>query len=125
MRRGLGRGRRGPGLLGPRLLGTVARTAVVAGTASAVAGGVSGRQQEAAHQRQQGLDAQAQLAALRQQEQVDTQVAAALAAQAPAAPVAPAADDVITRLTQLGELRAAGVLTDEEFAVQKARVLGA
>lgn len=122
MRRGLGRGRRGPGLLGPRLLGTVTRTAVVAGTASAVAGGVSGRQQEAAHQRQQGLDAQAQLAALRQQEQVDAQVAAALAAQAPAAP---AADDVITRLTQLGELRAAGVLTDEEFAVQKARVLGA
>lgn len=122
MRRGLGRGRRGPGLLGPRLLGTVARTAVVAGTASAVAGGVSGRQQEAAHQRQQGLDAQAQLAALRQQEQLDAQVAAALAAQAPAAP---AADDVITRLTQLGELRAAGVLTDEEFAVQKARVLGA
>ena len=44
----------------------------------------------------------------------------------PAAP-APAAgpsDDMITRLTQLGQLHDQGVLTDEEFAQQKARVLG-
>ncbi len=47
----------------------------------------------------------------------------------PAAPGAPAAgppaavDDTLARLTQLGELRAAGVLTDAEFEMQKARIL--
>lgn len=102
--------RRGLGRRGPGLLGTVARTAVVAGTASAVAGGVSARQQDAAQQRRDGLDAQAQLAAIRQQEQ--------------AASARPPVDDVIAQLTQLGELRAAGVLTDDEFAAQKARILG-
>lgn len=110
--------RRGLGRRGPGLLGTVARTAVVAGTASAVAGGVSARQHEAASLRRDGLDAQEQLAAIRQQEQVDAQVAATLAARQ--APV----DGVIAQLTQLGELRAAGVLTDDEFATQKARILG-
>ncbi|MDH4016019.1 MAG: SHOCT domain-containing protein, partial [Actinomycetota bacterium] len=60
-------------------------------------------------------------------------VAAALAAQqgadSPAPPAPPAADapaaDVITQLQQLGELRDAGVLTEQEFAVQKAKILGA
>jgi hypothetical protein len=44
---------------------------------------------------------------------------------APPAPASPGAGpaDVITQLTRLGELRDAGILTDEEFAVQKARVL--
>jgi hypothetical protein len=47
----------------------------------------------------------------------------------PVAPPAPAAaagptDDMIARLTQLGQLHDQGVLTDEEFAQQKARVLG-
>ncbi|WP_300016668.1 SHOCT domain-containing protein [Pseudonocardia sp.] len=117
MRRGMRRARRGPGLLG-----TVARTAVVAGTASAVAGGVSSAQQASAQQRRQGLDAQAQLAEAQRRAEVDAQVAAALATQAATPP--PPADDVLDRLTRLGELRAAGVLTDEEFATQKARILG-
>lgn len=55
---------------------------------------------------------------------------APVAAAAPVAPVAPAEQppaglraETIALLTQLGSLHAAGVLTDEEFAVQKARLL--
>ncbi|HEY2879128.1 SHOCT domain-containing protein [Nocardioides sp.] len=48
------------------------------------------------------------------------------AAPAPAAPAAApqAPPDPIAQLTQLGELHAQGILTDEEFAVQKAKILG-
>jgi hypothetical protein len=42
----------------------------------------------------------------------------------PAAPVAPPVDDMLAQLTKLGELRAAGVLTEDEFLLQKARILG-
>lgn len=123
MRRGLGRGRRGPGLLG-----TMARTAVVAGTASAVAGKV-GQAQHASVQRQHQADAaQAELQQMRMQAQVEAQVADALRAQAsaPAPPqaAAPSVDDLHAQLSKLGELRQAGLLTDEEFAQQKARLLG-
>ena len=111
------RGRRGGmGGRGPGLLGTVARTAVIAGTASAVAGGVADRREARAHH---------------QQAQVDQQVAAARADQqaAPAAPatVAPAgglSDDSFARLQQLGDLLRQGILTKDEFAAQKAKILG-
>ncbi|MGZ4245476.1 MAG: SHOCT domain-containing protein [Solirubrobacteraceae bacterium] len=43
---------------------------------------------------------------------------------APPAPAGPGTDD-ISRLKQLGELHAQGVLTDDEFATEKARILGA
>jgi hypothetical protein len=46
--------------------------------------------------------------------------------QAPAAPAAPAAvpvGDTLAQLTKLGELKAAGVLTEAEFQAQKARIL--
>ncbi len=104
--------RRGVGRRGPGLVGTVARTAVVAGTATAVVGGVSRHQQAKA----------------------DAQQAAAEPAYAPepqAAPpppppaAAPAGEDTtITQLQQLADLHSQGVLTDDEFAAQKARVLG-
>jgi Short C-terminal domain len=76
----------------------MARTAVVAGTAQTVAGRVAMNQQASAQ---------------------------------PAAPAPPAApvpgpvgvDRLHAELTKLGELRAAGLLTDEEFAAQKARLL--
>jgi len=43
----------------------------------------------------------------------------------PSAPSAPAAmDNTLAQLTQLGELRASGILTDAEFEAQKARILG-
>ncbi|RIJ71288.1 SHOCT domain-containing protein [Nakamurella silvestris] len=107
--------RRGRGRSGrPSLLGTAARTAVVVGTAQAVSGSVAQSQAVRAQDRQ---DAEA----FRQQAQP--------VAPPPAAPVAAAApavdtDTLIAQLTQLGELHKAGVLTDQEFAAQKARLLG-
>jgi hypothetical protein len=131
MRGRLGRGRGGPGLFG-----TMARTAVVAGTASSVAGRVSASQQASAQQQREADDARRRLQEVQERERVDAQVAEALARQgsttAPAsstAPTAPAAgapsgvDHLYAQLTKLGELREAGLLTDEEFAVQKARLL--
>jgi hypothetical protein len=111
--------RRGIGRVGrPGLIGTMARTAVVAGTATAVAGGVSRRQQARA---QQAADAEAwqqQQAMAAQQAQAE-QFAAQQAAAAP--PAAPA--DLVTQLKELAALREQGILTEEEFAVQKARIL--
>ena len=47
------------------------------------------------------------------------------AAPAPSAPPPPAGtDDLINQLERLGQLRASGVLTEDEFAAQKARLLG-
>ena len=79
-------------------------TAVVAGTATAVAGGVSRRQS----QRWQEQDAQAQ-----------GDAAPAAAAPQAAAPQA----DMVTQLKELAELKDQGILTDEEFAAQKAKLL--
>jgi hypothetical protein len=42
---------------------------------------------------------------------------------APPPPAAPSADDTLTQLQKLGELKAAGVLTEAEFAAQKAKIL--
>ena len=62
---------------------------------------------------------------LRMQNEIETQVAQALRAEA-AAPAAPAAsvDDIYAQLTKLGELRERGLLTEAEFAQQMARLLG-
>jgi Short C-terminal domain len=89
----------------PGLLRGIARTAAVAGTATAVSNRVSRRQAERWA---------AQDASLYEQE------------PAPAAPQAygAAAPDPIEQLRQLGELHEQGVLTDEEFAAQKAKLLG-
>jgi hypothetical protein len=86
----------------------MARTAVIAGTATAVSGGVARRQQAKA---QQSADAQAY------QEQE--------AAPAPApAPAAAPEQDTITQLKELAALKDQGILTEEEFAAQKAKILG-
>jgi transcription initiation factor TFIID subunit TAF12 len=114
MRRGIGRVGR------PGVMGAVARTAVVAGTATAVAGGVSHHQQANA---QEAAEAQQQEAAQQQaaqQAQIDQAVAAELANQPPAAAPAP---DMINQLKELASLRDAGVLTEDEFAAQKAKLL--
>ena len=102
------------------VVGTVARTAVVAGTATAVVGGVSrhqaGKQQQAADAAAYQQDQQeAQMQAMAQQ------AAAQQAAAAPAA--APAGDDLTTKLKELASLKDAGVLNDEEFAAAKAKLL--
>lgn len=115
----------------PGLIGMAARTAVVAGTATAVSGRVQRNQQQRyADQAQQQQDAAAQADA-DQQAQVDAAVQQALAAQAaqqaaaaPAAPSSAAGGDVVTQLQQLAALRDQGILTEEEFAAKKAQILG-
>jgi hypothetical protein len=96
----------------PGLLRGMARTAVVAGTATAVSNRVSRRQANRwASQDQQSYEDQAY------QQQ---------AYAAPPPPPAPA-DDMDTKIAQLkelGELKAQGVLSEEEFAAQKQRILG-
>ena len=118
MRRRLGRGRGGPGLLG-----TMARTAVVAGTASAVAGRVSAGQEAAARRDRQAAADREQLQEMQLQARIDAQVGDALTRQAAPVPATRSVDDLHTQLMKLGELRQAGLLTDEEFAAQKARLL--
>ena len=86
------------------LLRGAARVAVVAGTATAVSGRVSRRQQSRWAQEDQG------------QGQDQAQY------QEPAPAAAPAADP-LDQLKQLGELKASGVLTDAEFEAQKAKIL--
>jgi hypothetical protein len=99
----------------PSLIGTAARTAVVAGTATAVAGGVSRHQAEKAQ-------TQADAAAYQQMEQqAATEQAAQQAAASPAA--APAADPV-AQLEELARLKEQGILSEEEFTAQKAKILG-
>lgn len=110
----------------PGLVGTMARTAVVAGTATAVVGGMSrhqaGKQQQAAdaaaYQQEQQ---QAQMQAMAQQ--AAAQQAAAQAAAAPPPAPAPAANDITAQLQQLAALKEQGVLSDEEFAAAKAKLL--
>lgn len=82
----------------PGLIGLAARTAVVTGTASAM-------ETRAMQQRQATAQAQP------------------VAAPAPA-PAVPAGTDLTAELTKLGDLHSSGLLTDEEFAAAKARLLG-
>jgi Short C-terminal domain len=89
----------------PGLIRGVARTAVIAGTATSVSNRVSRRQasrwsqQDAAQQQQYAEPA------------------------APPPPAAPSTDDKLDQLKELGELKASGVLTDAEFEAQKAKIL--
>jgi hypothetical protein len=108
----------------PGLIGMAARTAVVAGTATAVSGSVQRHQQEKAYAQseQQAYEAQQQQAAM------DAAAAQAVAnaqaaAPAPAAAAAPAGDDMMAKITQLAQLHAQGILSDEEFAAAKAKLL--
>lgn len=86
----------------PGLLGTVGRTAVIAGTANATANAVNRRAHERAVTEQQA--------------------AAHRANQAPA-PAAPTGDDLVAQLTDLARLRDAGVLSPAEFDAAKAKLL--
>jgi len=95
----------------PGLIRGVARTAVVAGTATAVSNRVSRRQ--ANRWAEQDYT----------QEQADAQQQPAYAAPPPPPPAEPSTDDKLAQLKQLGDLRAAGVLTDAEFEAQKAKIL--
>jgi hypothetical protein len=100
-----------------------ARTAVVAGTATAVSGSVARHQQNKANEQYEAQAYEAQ----QQQAAMDAAAAQAVAnaqAAAPAAPAAPAAgDDMMAKLQQLASLHTQGILSDEEFAAAKAKLL--
>jgi hypothetical protein len=91
----------------PGLLRMAGRTAVVAGTATAVSGRVARRQQNRWSQ---------------QEEQQQPQYAEPEPQYAPPPAAAPT-ESRIDKLTKLGELKAQGVLTDDEFNAEKARIL--
>ena len=103
----------------PGLLRGVARTAVIAGTASAVSGRVQRRQAA------KFADRDAETAATRDRayDEASGQEAEPEAPAAPAAPAAVSSGDMLEQLKTLGELKAQGVLTEEEFAQQKAKIL--
>jgi hypothetical protein len=84
----------------PGLLRGVARTAVIAGTATAVSNRVSRRQANRWAEEDPGSYGYDE-----------------------APPEAPAQPDKLDQLSKLGELKAAGVLTDDEFEEQKAEIL--
>lgn len=96
------------------LLRGVARTAVVAGTATAVSNRVSRRQSNRWAQ-QEAYDQQL---AYEQQQAYAQQGYAATPG-----PVSTDTDDKLSQLRELGELKASGVLTDAEFESQKAKIL--
>ena len=106
----------------PGLLRGVARTAVVAGTATAVSGRVQRRQAEKYASRDAQIYADRNAA---YQQDVYEQQAQAAPPPPPPAPAAAAADETpADQIARLGELKAQGLLTDEEFAAAKAKVLG-
>lgn len=87
----------------PGLLGTMARTALVAGTATAVSDSVSRRGAQRADERAQYQATQSQ---------VPQQQAAATPG------------DTMSKIRELADMRSQGLLTDEEFAAAKAQILG-
>ena len=89
----------------PGLLRGIARTAVVAGTASAVGGRVRHRQDQ-------------------RWAREDMQAAPPPQQQVPEQRATPSTTDTLAQLKTLGDLKAQGVLTEEEFARQKAKILG-
>jgi hypothetical protein len=92
----------------PRLLRTVGRTAAIAGTATAVSGRVQRRQANKWNEQEAA--------------QAPPEAAPAPVAAAPAA--APAAgESMIDQLKELAELKSQGILTEDEFAAQKAKLL--
>ena len=112
----------------PGLLGMAARTAVVAGTATAVSGAVQRRQDNKAEAAQQE--------AMRQRQAIEETAIAAVsgyaapaavpqpAPPAPPAPAAAPAMDLVSQLQRLGELKQQGLLTDAEFDQAKKQLMG-
>ena len=98
----------------PGLMRGMARTAAVVGTATATRNAVNRRQAD------KNMAAYSQAEAANAPEPAPEQQVVYVEA-----PAAPAPDeDVITQLERLGALKAQGLLTEEEFAAQKAKLLG-
>jgi hypothetical protein len=119
--------RRGVGRVGrPGLVGTAARTAVIAGTATAVSGKVAASQQAAAQQAaaQQAAGQAPPVPVAAAPPAPPAPAAAPVAEPAPAGPSAALTDEVVDQLKKLAELRDAGIVTDDEFAAKKQALLG-
>ena len=84
---------------------TVGRTAVIAGTATVVAGGVNRHQQQKYAQQDAAAQAQQPVA------------------EAPPVEAAPDSDELISKLKELANLKEQGILTEAEFNDQKAKIL--
>ncbi len=89
------------------IMRTVGRTAVIAGTATVVAGGVNRHQQQK----------------YAQQEAAGQQQAAAAPAAAPPADAAESSDELMNKLKELANMKDQGILTEAEFDDQKAKIL--
>jgi len=98
----------------PGLLRGLARTAAIAGTATAVSNRVSRRQagRWARHDQQESYQ--------QESDQQEPEQPAPDGGEGAGGGM----DDMLAQLTQLGELKRQGVLTDAEFAQQKSRILG-
>ena len=123
----------------PGLIGTMARTAVVAGTASAVVNRGNQRRdarQQATYEDQQSQDqmadmqaqldqANAEKQAAAQQAAIDKAVNERMAQQGAAVPAqAGGADDTMAKLQKLADMKSQGLLSDQEFAAMKGKLLG-
>ena len=122
------------------LMGLMARTAVVAGTATAVSGRVARRQQNKYQQKEDAKAYQEQQAAPAQQQappqqyqqappqyqQPPPQYAQPQYQQPPPAPAAPAAGstDLVGEIQRLADLKEQGILSDAEFTAAKSKLLG-
>jgi len=112
------------------LLRGLARTAAIAGTATAVSNRVSRRQagrwaakEQKADQEQQAQDAQQQPQYAQQPPPQYAEPPQYAQPQYAPPPAVPSTDDMLKQLQKLGELKDAGVLTEEEFQAQKAKIL--
>jgi len=97
----------------PGLVRGIARTAVIAGTATATSNAVNRRQ------------ASKNVAAYDQAYQQQAQQAPAPVYAAPAPAPAPAGEDMYSQLERIGALKAQGILTEDEFNAQKAKIIAA
>lgn len=107
-----------PSRQGPSLLGTMARTAAISGTATATSRAVSNAMDQKAMQSQQNQAAAIQA----QQEQMKAQLASLQSTQTVASTPA-TQPDLLSQLTQLAQLKETGVLSEEEFQLAKAKLL--
>ena len=109
----------------PGLVRGVARTAVVAGTATAVSGRVQRRQAEKYAERDQQIAANRGYGYAEGADQAHQAAAPPpQPAPAPAPAPAPSQDDSIEQIKKLAELKDQGIITEEEFAAKKAQLLG-
>ena len=122
----------------PGLIGTMARTAVVAGTASAVVNRGNQRRdakQQATYEDPQSqaqmADMQAQLdqanaekQAAAQQAAIDKAVNERMAQQGASVPAQAGPDDTMAKLQKLADMKSQGLLSDQEFAAMKGKLLG-